>query len=1112
MDAKTNRAMLACLGLALLLGTSGAATAADWFVAPGPAGGDGSKGKPFHDPWKALAVVTPGDVIHIAQGVYYARYDRSSWIVDRPRVTVLGGYDAGFTSRDPWKRPSVFAFYREFEGTNENNLMQGMEDHSGLVLDGVAFDGAGRNLYDDKSPFGMKSGYQMVGPLVSFNSPEVTIRNCVFINSLTGAAELRSDGCVFENNIVLNHRAQAMLDLRDAAGGTKKPMAIRGNTFAFAYDDSDPPMGRGGEKGVAIRVASAAVIEKNAFVAAGNTGIAVWAPADKVAINNNAFLMSMRANIASREGGRENMIGNKNLDELEDLGFKSAQGNKVIDAGLEGLKPEWIDAVTKHFIASYATPPKEALAALRQKHGLMSVTTVKEGEGMILAPRVDPIDACGVRVAGEAGAKPVEVKPQFSSTAAAAAAGPYQRIEWAELAAGSPALDGKPVEVRAAIGNERHGFVLKGITQDKYLGFDVFYFPDQPENMHMFAVRHSVAHRQWDLATKSNNGREASDWYLLRGICRLTGARQKATIEVQSIVPVVAPAKPLPPRPQGRDWFVRAGSSGGDGTKEKPFRDPFQALEKAEGGDSIHVATGDYYGKLRSAQWKVSVRHLAMLGGYDAEFTARDPWKNPTRLVMTPDAKAEDKSRHSGEFLETTEICDGFVLDGFVFDGATVNNYFDAAGGGGLNIRGTPIGPMIQLLGGDLTVRNCVFVNASGLAADLSASRGVFVNNVIVNTSGAAVQISANGEGPWIIRNNTILFAYDPTPRAGTGKSTGFGNLLQLRGRAAFKVEGNILGFADNVGIRAPVPRAKLSLDRNVLVANTYNHYTDANLVYLFDEVWDRRLADAELASAQGIVRELPSGLPLDAEYVDKALPRLFELKGRMKREDWVKVASAAGSKLSPPEPAPTANGTSPVAEKPKKEEGPPKEKTLEEMMAELSALKTEAEKASPTATAAPPKGPAYAPAYPWKKALDLAVDKATAGAQRMALQVNFTGAVATVNREYAKITFAQVADVRDTLAGKPVEFDAKRPRSSGSGGTPPAELSDELFTAYNMNTLDGSHPRTAIIVFVRRDTNAAKAIEKAALTDTIRVRGVAQVLPNYRALIVVADTIGPAE
>ena len=54
----------------------------DWFVAEGSVSGDGSRERPFHDLWLALRSAGPGDVIHIAAGTYYGRYDRSSWEID----------------------------------------------------------------------------------------------------------------------------------------------------------------------------------------------------------------------------------------------------------------------------------------------------------------------------------------------------------------------------------------------------------------------------------------------------------------------------------------------------------------------------------------------------------------------------------------------------------------------------------------------------------------------------------------------------------------------------------------------------------------------------------------------------------------------------------------------------------------------------------------------------------------------------------------------------------------------------------------------------------------------------------------------------------------------
>lgn len=81
-----------------------------------------------------------------------------------------------------------------------------------------------------------------------------------------------------------------------------------------------------------------------------------------------------------------------------------------------------------------------------------------------------------------------------------------------------------------------------------------------------------------------------------------------------------------------RDWFVRAGSEGGDGSKAKPFKDPYLALEKCEAGDAIHVAQGVYRGKLDTGYWVIDFPNLQLLGGYNATFTERNPWKYLSEL------------------------------------------------------------------------------------------------------------------------------------------------------------------------------------------------------------------------------------------------------------------------------------------------------------------------------------------------------------------------------------------------------------------------------------------------------------------------------------------------
>src|SRR5262245_4541212 len=115
---------------------------------------------------------------------------------------------------------------------------------------------------------------------------------------------------------------------------------------------------------------------------------------------------------------------------------------------------------------------------------------------------------------------------------------------------------------------------------------------------------------------------------------------------------------------EARDWFVRAGSEGGDGSKAKPFKDFYQALEKCEAGDAIHCTKGVYRGKLDTGNWVITMPRFSLIGGYSDDFSARNPWTNPSELRFMKDSKA----RHDGTIVNGMNDHTDFVLDGFVVD------------------------------------------------------------------------------------------------------------------------------------------------------------------------------------------------------------------------------------------------------------------------------------------------------------------------------------------------------------------------------------------------------------------------------------------------------------
>jgi hypothetical protein len=1078
----------------------------DWFVAEGSVSGDGSKEKPFHDLWVALYNASPGDVIHVAAGTYYGRYDRSSWVIDCPNLEIRGGYNRNFSTRTPWQTPSIFAAYAGYESTRENNLFNGHDDHSGLVLDGLFFDASGRNTYGDKPLEELSSYPQMDGPIASFNAKQVTIRNCVFANSTAGGMELSGDGSRFENNLVINTVGLGMLDLRSAMEQSL-PITVANNAFCFAHDPG-PPSGTGVDQAIGIRISRPAVIQDNVFISCGNAAISLYRDPDRISIDRNLFFLTPRDVVISRVSGNTADITEANIDELEDLGFKSATGNVVQDPGMSALRTEWLDAYTRNLLANYVKPPYVAANSVRKAAGLPEAASSdfqKEEDKGAFAPRLSPADILAFQLTAKQGYHPAELKVDIGPQPAKDTR-TYRAIGWDNISSPDASLAEQRVELQVGLGYEQNANLLSDATAETYAGIRIYRPGTDDGSIFVLARRHTLPTRQFEEAIKSNNGREVEITYLIRGIYRTDidppTSFQKVTLVVESIAPGSTFSPALPERPIGRDWFVRAGATGGDGSREKPFRDPFQALEKVEGGDTIHVAIGTYFSKLRSGKWKILVRNLTMLGGYDADFAARNPWENPTRFVLDVDERA--KGIPDGTVLGSEDNCDGLILDGFVFDGATYNAY---AKTGALDVANSPSAPLVDLRGGraPITVRNCIFLNASGAAINIGCPFGTFENNLLLNTSGWSFKIQADGPGPWTIRNNTLLFACDPTARAGTGQSSSDGTLFQLNGRAVTAVDSNIFAFADNFGLRSTTAQQIVSYDNNVFAANLYINLTDAQYLWADSATWERRaVSDSSFASFNGNTLQLPK-LPLDSAFANAALTRLFLLPSRISPEDWKTLAAQVGATVRPAgehddhaqEPAKPAVTVATAS-------GP---SSISDLLASLSTMKTQIKEIESTKPA-PVAEPVYCPALDWQKALALVQDGADRpGARRTKLAVSFTGTLSALTLDYAKITAQAIDADHDALDNNAVELVVSEARSSaGNQSVYPAGISADDYAAYNVST-PGEATRTRLAILVRLDTTASRILDRAVPTDSLRVRGIARIPANPSSLSIVIDS-----
>jgi hypothetical protein len=849
---------------------------------------------------------------------------------------------------------------------------------------------------------------------------------------------------------------------------------------------------------IGIRINCPANVDGNVFVGCGNAAISLFVDPARVAIDGDLFYLTPRDILVSRSQGSLAEITEKNLAEMEDIGVKSAAGNVVENPQLAGLKPEWLDAWSRHLLANYLKPPRETVNALRSAAGLPAVAPAdleKPEQKGGLAPRFAVSDALALSFTAKQGSHAAElaasIPPQPTTPAPA-----YRAIDWKAVSTPDPSLANARVELRAALGMEQNSALLPDAPPETHMGMGIFQPGSDDVWLFVLIPRSTLPARQFVEAIKYNRGLDAESTYLLRGIYRtgVTSSQQKMTMIVESIVPGPPLSAAASVRPHGRDWFVKAGSTGGDGTREKPFRDPFQALEKAEGGDTVHVAGGDYFGKLRSGRWNISIRNLALLGGYNADFSSRDPWANPARFLLNEEEKA--KGTPNGIILFSEENSDGLIVDGFVFDGSSWNQY---AKNGSLDFEHSPNAPLISLRGGPVTVRNCLFINGSAGAVVINSPNAVFENNIILNTSGDALVLRADGPGPCTIRNNTLLFACDPTARAGTGKSSSGGTLLQLSGRAVVDVDSNIFAFADNFGVRSSIAQQNVSFDRNIFAANLFNHLTDAGYLWADRSNWERRaIADSAFASIAGNRHELPA-LPVDPVFGDAALPRLFALPSRISKEDWKTIAHQIGSSATPAPPAETSSAGKDTTAK------PTGTGSLDDLLSQIGNNKPKPQEDQSAANA----GPIYCPMFDWKKALVLArnTPDASPGARRVQLAISFANTVTKAAIQYVRITAQQIDADRFSLDNKPVELDVMQPRDASTNPSLfPSGTGKDNFEAYSVSAAEGS-TRTRIAIVVKLDTAASKFMHRSTSTDTVRIRGTARTTPDAGALSIVVDT-----
>ena len=248
---------------------------------------------------------------------------------------------------------------------------------------------------------------------------------------------------------------------------------------------------------------------------------------------------------------------------------------------------------------------------------------------------------------------------------------------------------------------------------------------------------------------------------------------------------------------------LSTGKKKNAGTKEAPLKNLWHALQKAADGDVIHLAEGIYPGNAK-CNWFLIDKAVSIIGGYSSDFAARDPLKHRTMfqpLNENNDKKGTGLGIFTIQFDMSKPAPKGvnMVFDGLIFDDGQAQSYHPVKGN-------TPFASSKRYLvysatanraEGDITFKNCLFLNAGNIAMNLNWYKGkvkmennVFCNNLMV---GANVYSSNPQPGAveWEFKKNTVLFTWSRTSEL---SDMGFG--IRTTANMKSEIEDNIIGLS----------------------------------------------------------------------------------------------------------------------------------------------------------------------------------------------------------------------------------------------------------------------------------------------------------------------------
>lgn len=289
------------------------------------------------------------------------------------------------------------------------------------------------------------------------------------------------------------------------------------------------------------------------------------------------------------------------------------------------------------------------------------------------------------------------------------------------------------------------------------------------------------------------------------------------------------------------DWYVSAntGSNKNDGSMTAPFKNIWKAIDKAANNDVIHIAGGEYYGRM-SCGWIEMKKPVSLIGSYTDDFSSRNVQEHPT--CLRPKNEQFATRPQAGTLtINTAAAGDSavIVIDGLVFDHTAANSYHATKGKpegiehGMLMIppaKGNSKSPSIDKAlcnaktSGTLTITNCLFLNGSNYALLVAHRSGTVnvVNNVFIGNRMAAADVrSTNGQPDKVTFNfdyNTVFFTWPTKVPFET-----MGMAVRANDKTITNIRHNILGLNCMAGFdntKGNDRTKKITLEDNIFFLN----------------------------------------------------------------------------------------------------------------------------------------------------------------------------------------------------------------------------------------------------------------------------------------------------